>query len=65
MDLLVCNLAGFVLSEGTTMCHAPMQNGKKVIVTAAMTSPAYRCYAGAHLPITGQEVGLQEVELCI
>ena len=22
-------------------------------VTAAMTSPAYQCYAGAHLPITG------------
>ena len=36
-----------------------------VDVTAAMTSPAYQCYAGAPLPIAGQEVGLQEVELCI
>ena len=41
------------------------KKGNVITVTAAMTSPAYQCYAGAHLPITGQEVGLQEVELCI
>ena len=34
-------------------------------VTAAMTSSAYHGYAGTHLPIAEQEVGLQEVELCI
>ena len=34
-------------------------------VMDVMTSPAYHGYAGTHLPIAEQEVGLQEVELCI
>ena len=34
-------------------------------VMAVMMSPAYHGYAGTHLPIAEQEVGLQEVELCI
>ena len=63
------NFEGWLLKGLRTLqhypCCLPLLSVRNTHVTAAMTSSAYHGYAGTHLPIAEQEVGLQEVELCI